>query len=117
MREDPDQERDDHDVLYLDHARLSQINNLPESPRAPTMAPSNVPLARQSSRAAHRAVGKKTRAALFSLLVAAPVAMAEGCFTLSGSTQCPAFGAAPISTDNTLVGFLYAPSLVVPNTR
>jgi hypothetical protein len=33
--------------------------------------------------------------------------MAQSCISLSGSTQCSAFSSASISTDSTLVGFLY----------
>lgn len=34
--------------------------------------------------------------------------MSETCISLEGSTTCPAFSSASISTDSTLVGFLYA---------
>lgn len=33
--------------------------------------------------------------------------MSETCISLAGSTTCPAFASASISTDSTLVGFLY----------
>jgi hypothetical protein len=46
-------------------------------------------------------------AALLSMLVVAPTAMAETCISLSGSKACPAFTAASISTDAALVGLLY----------
>ena len=45
--------------------------------------------------------------ALVSLLATAPGAMAQGCISLSGSTQCPAFSSASISTNSSLFGFLY----------
>ena len=51
--------------------------------------------------------GFNTRTTLLSILAASPVAMAQNCISLSGSTQCPAFSSASISTDSTLVGFLY----------
>jgi len=46
-----------------------------------------------------------TKTALLSILAAAPVAMAQNCISLSGSTQCPAFQSASISTDSTVAGF------------
>ena len=48
-----------------------------------------------------------TRTALLSIIAASPLAMAQNCISLSGSTQCPAFSSASISTDSALVGFLY----------
>jgi len=47
-------------------------------------------------------------AALLTLLGAVPVTMGQSCIPLSGSTTCPAFSSASISTDSTLVGLLYA---------
>ncbi|KAK2627735.1 hypothetical protein QTJ16_002381 [Diplocarpon rosae] len=55
-----------------------------------------------------RSIGFKTRAALLSALATAPGAIAQSCISLSGSTQCPAFTSASISTDSTLIGLLYA---------
>lgn len=40
-------------------------------------------------------------------LVGSAVDMSETCISLAGSTSCPAFASASISTDSTLVGFLY----------
>lgn len=37
--------------------------------------------------------------------------MSETCISLDGSTACPAFSSASISTDSTLVGYLYASRL------
>jgi hypothetical protein len=79
----------------------------PQSPRLRTMA-SSVGNTVGSSKRYRGARGFKTRTALLSVLAAAsPVAMAENCISLSGSTECPAFSSASISTDSTLVGFLY----------
>ncbi|OWP06441.1 hypothetical protein B2J93_9214 [Marssonina coronariae] len=46
----------------------------------------------------------KTRTLLLSALTTIPGAMAQSCISLSGSTQCPAFTSASVSTDSTLVG-------------
>jgi hypothetical protein len=51
-----------------------------------------------------------TRTALLSILAITPGAMTQSCIPLAGSTQCPAFSSASISTDSTLVGFLYVVS-------
>ncbi|KAH8594388.1 SH3 domain-containing protein [Bisporella sp. PMI_857] len=52
----------------------------------------------------NRSTGMKMRAALLSIIVAAPVSMAQNnCIPLTGSSQCPAFQSASISTDSTLV--------------
>ncbi|KAH6676434.1 hypothetical protein B0J14DRAFT_615957 [Halenospora varia] len=59
-----------------------------------------------SSRRRQRSAGFNTRTALLSVLATAPVAMAQSCISLQGSTQCPAFSAASISaTDSTLLGY------------
>lgn len=52
-----------------------------------------------------RSTGFNKRAVLLSVLAITPGAMAQSCVALSGSTQCPAFSTASISTDSTLVGF------------
>jgi hypothetical protein len=62
-----------------------------------------------SSKRRQGSTGFNTKTALLSILAAAPVAMAQDCISLSGSTLCPAFSSASISTDSTLVGFLYVP--------
>ena len=54
-----------------------------------------------------RPSGINTRTTLLALLAAVPLAMAQSCIPLTGSTQCPAFQSASISVDSTLVGFLY----------
>ncbi|RFU32082.1 hypothetical protein B7463_g4271, partial [Scytalidium lignicola] len=54
--------------------------------------------------------GFNTKMALLSVLAAAaaPIAMAqESCISLANSKLCSAFSSASISTDSTLVGFLY----------
>lgn len=48
-----------------------------------------------------------SKAALVALLAMVPGAMAQDCISLKGSTQCPAFSSASISTDSSLFGFLY----------
>lgn len=58
-----------------------------------------------SSQRPQRSFGINTKTALLSILAASPVALAENCISLSGSTQCPAFQSASISTDSTLIGF------------
>ncbi|KAE9371518.1 hypothetical protein N431DRAFT_342522 [Stipitochalara longipes BDJ] len=58
-----------------------------------------------STKRKQRSTGLNTKTALLSVLAAAPGAMAQNCISLSGSTQCPAFSSASISTDSTLVGF------------
>lgn len=63
-----------------------------------------------SRRRKSRSVGINTRTALLSILATAPAAMAADCISLSGSTVCPAFDAASISTDTTQVGLLYVSS-------
>jgi len=55
----------------------------------------------------HRSSRINTRTALLSILAAAPAVMAQNCISLSSSTQCSAFQSSSISTDSTLVGFLY----------
>ncbi|KAG9237345.1 hypothetical protein BJ875DRAFT_160249 [Amylocarpus encephaloides] len=52
-------------------------------------------------------VGLNTKTvALLSILATAPTAMAQSCISLSGSTECPAFSAASISTtDTTVTGY------------
>jgi hypothetical protein len=49
--------------------------------------------------------GFNTRTALLSVLATVPGVMAQSCISLSGSTQCPAFSSASISTDSSLIGF------------
>ncbi len=51
------------------------------------------------------------RTALLSLISASPAAMAA-CIPLKGSTTCPAFQSASVSTDNFVVGLLYVLILV-----
>lgn len=44
--------------------------------------------------------------AIYALLASGmPAAVAQKCISLAGSTQCPAFSTASISTDSTLVGY------------
>ena len=82
-----------------------------QSPRLPTMASSGGSGGGSSITRRQGSTRFNTRTALLSILAAAPVAMAQDCISLSGSTQCPAFSSASISTDSTLVGFLYVLSL------
>lgn len=49
----------------------------------------------------------KSTLVLSLLAAAAPVAMAESCISLAGSTACPAFSSSSISTGPTLTGLLY----------
>lgn len=60
-----------------------------------------------SGKRERRTGGLKKAAALMTLFAAAPAAMAESCISLSGSTTCPAFSSASISTDSTMIGLLY----------
>jgi len=85
------------------HHSLSEVNDSPDTLRAQTMGPSRG----LRGGPKQRATGINTRAALLSILAAAPIAMAQNCIPLTGSTQCPAFQSASISVDSTLVGFLY----------
>ena len=62
--------------------------------------------AQQSSGRKCRAGGLKKHIGLWSILAAAPSAMAQSCISLSGSTTCPAFSSASISTNPTLIGLL-----------
>ncbi|PVH82089.1 hypothetical protein DL98DRAFT_548106 [Cadophora sp. DSE1049] len=57
------------------------------------------------SKRKQRSTGINTKTVLLGALAAVPGAMAQNCISLSGSTQCPAFDSASISTDSTLVGF------------
>jgi len=57
------------------------------------------------SKRKQRSTGFNTKTVLLGALAAVPGAMAQNCISLSGSTQCPAFDSASISTDSTLVGF------------
>ncbi|CAG8954624.1 hypothetical protein HYFRA_00004544 [Hymenoscyphus fraxineus] len=51
-------------------------------------------------------MGLNIKTALLSIIALAPVAMAQNCIPLTGSTQCPAFGSASISvTDGTVLGY------------
>ncbi|KAI9053084.1 hypothetical protein LZ554_003353 [Drepanopeziza brunnea f. sp. 'monogermtubi'] len=51
-----------------------------------------------------RHTGVNTTSVLLFALATVPVAMAQSCISLAGSTQCPAFTSASISTDSSLVG-------------
>lgn len=83
-----------------------EIDGLSRSIRPQTMASQDGRKGSLSGRP-RRSRKVNTKTALLSILAASPVAMAETCISLSGSTQCPAFSSASISTDSTLVGFLY----------
>lgn len=54
-----------------------------------------------------RPTGINTRTALLSLLAAAPLAMAQNCIPLTGSTQCSAFQTSSIAVEGQIVKFLY----------
>lgn len=56
-------------------------------------------------------LGGLKKAAVLSILLAAPTAMAQNCVSLSGSKACPAFSAASVSTSSATVGLLYVLSL------
>ncbi len=62
---------------------------------------------RSSSRRGRQQRG--ARAVLVAALAASPVAMAS-CISLQGSTMCPAFASASISTDGFVAGRLYVPT-------
>lgn len=62
---------------------------------------------RQLSPRKSRSTARNLPTALTILLAAAPVAMAETCISLSGSTTCSAFDSASISTNSDLTGLLY----------
>ena len=85
---------------------LLELIETSRSPRLRTMA-SRGGSGVCSSKRERGSKGFNTRIALLSILAASPVAMAQNCISLSGSTQCSAFSSASISTDSTLVGFLY----------
>ncbi|XMA17860.1 hypothetical protein WAI453_010651 [Rhynchosporium graminicola] len=58
-----------------------------------------------SSKRKQQSIGFNTKTVLLGALAAVPGAMAQNCISLAGSTQCPAFSSASISTDSTLVGY------------
>ena len=93
-----------HGRQWCDLTKLLQ-----SSPRLQAMASTvgNGPAPSKRDRASR---GFNTRTALLFMLAASPVAMAQNCISLSGSKECPAFSSASISTDDTLVGFLYGSS-------
>lgn len=61
---------------------------------------------RISRRMKRDCVAPRAKVLVFSVLASIPTAMAA-CISLQGSTTCPAFQSASVSTDSTLVGFLY----------
>jgi len=70
-------------------------------------------MAGEGGRSRRRGIARKqrpsainTRTAMLSLLAAAPLALAQDCIPLTGSTQCSAFQTASISVNSDLVGFL-----------
>jgi len=88
--------------------RTSQLNT----------SPSRIRREQAMARKIERANGslKKRRIAsargkiLLSLLAISPIGAVAECVSLAGSTQCPAFSAASISTNQTLVDLLYVDS-------
>ncbi|KAL2070746.1 hypothetical protein VTL71DRAFT_13772 [Oculimacula yallundae] len=77
-----------------------------EQSQGPIMpAPSRGGRATGPSKRKQRSAGFNTKTLLLGALAAVPGAMAQNCISLAGSTQCPAFSQASISTDSTLVGF------------
>jgi hypothetical protein len=107
MREEHTDEDCENTIRLLPSHNGSILDKtgLLESPRLRTMA-EEVGRRDSSSRRKQRSIGINTKTALLSIIAASPVAMAQNCISLSGSTQCPAFQSASISTDSTLVGFL-----------
>ncbi len=59
-----------------------------------------------SRRRDRRVGGLKKSTILLTLLGVTPAAMAQSCISLAGSTTCPAFSSASISTDSALAGLL-----------
>lgn len=87
----------------LDNHRASDLRAVREARRDDPAMPSESARRVGSQQGPHF----NTRTALLSLLFTAPVAMGQGCISLSGSTLCPAFSSASISTNSELFGFLY----------
>ena len=107
MREEGPESSHGNTILPLtsyNHDSLD-LTSCKKSARHPSMA-ATARRTRGSSNGRSRNFNART--ALLSALAIAPGAMAQSCISLSGSKQCPAFGSASISTDSTLVGFLYA---------
>ncbi|TAQ91602.1 hypothetical protein B7494_g70 [Chlorociboria aeruginascens] len=108
MREDFSDQDHDIAIAYVPshHETCSDQVAPSNSPRNRTML-SGEATARAGSRGRRLTGGVNTRTILLSVLAAVPAVMAQNCISLSGSTQCPAFSASSISTDNELIGFLY----------
>lgn len=68
-----------------------------------------------SNRLRRGSAGVNTRTVLLSALATLPGAMAQSCISLSGSTQCPAFPSASISTGPDVAGLLSVPSATIPS--
>lgn len=90
---------------------LTDSSPLPPPRRLRTM-PSATGRRHRSSKQRPGLKAFNTTTALLSILAITPGAMTQTCIPLAGSTQCPSFSSASISTDSTLVGFLY----VVPQS-
>lgn len=90
---------------FYDGSQVERAQS-PETLRRSTMLTHTSRTNRASSRK-QRSIPLNTRTALISILAIAPGTMAQNCISLSGSTECPAFSNASISTDSTLAGYLY----------
>ncbi|PBP25616.1 hypothetical protein BUE80_DR003530 [Diplocarpon rosae] len=107
MREDFLEPRHDSTICFSQASNVSAdlIRSLGEAAlQGSAMAAQRRGQGRGPSTRKQRSIGFKTRAALLSALATAPGAIAQSCISLSGSTQCPAFTSASISTDSTLIG-------------
>jgi hypothetical protein len=108
MREDSPERGHDTTIRLSPSCNESRFEmmEMSESPRDSTMT-SRDGRRDGSGKRRQRSMGFNTRTALLSILATVPTAMAQNCISLAGSTQCPAFNSSSISTDSTLVGFLY----------
>jgi hypothetical protein len=110
MREESS-EKGNNSTIQLSPSYNASPFDLMQDSESPRNSPMDMPArggrGNCSSKRKQRSMGLNTRTALLSVLAAAPGALAQNCISLAGSTQCSAFSSASISTDSTLVGFLY----------
>ncbi|PQE23914.1 SH3 domain-containing protein [Rutstroemia sp. NJR-2017a WRK4] len=81
---------------------IKPLKSFPNRRRTMTNVVSKDVIRGASSRRKQGSVKRSTRAALLSILATSPLAMAQNCVSLRGSTQCPAFTSS--SVDTTLTG-------------
>jgi hypothetical protein len=117
-----------HDLAIALTQHLPQAIAAPDGERhAPPPCRASSTIIPRSSDPEHRmgrspgrssaAIHPSVRTILLSLISASPAAMAA-CIPLKGSTTCPAFQSASVSTDSFVVGLLYVRhSLSVLNGR